>query len=179
MPGKFHGWRSLVGYSPWGRKESAERLHFLSSTNDSKTLPNGIHINHHEGPLNLPGSPRGRMSGKAAVKMCRAQWKSREPRGRACRGAARQRRNTHSTRVLADHKSQGLGCRGSGGCRRRPAREAGAAEESHGPSPARTSPRGGRLASWPPSGSPGRPSGCRATGGVGSEAGGGSGKEGL
>ena len=21
-PGKFHGWRSLVGYSPWGRKES-------------------------------------------------------------------------------------------------------------------------------------------------------------
>ena len=28
-PGKFHGWRSLVGYSPWGRKES-ERLHFLS-----------------------------------------------------------------------------------------------------------------------------------------------------
>jgi len=22
MPGKFHGWRSLVGYSPWGHKES-------------------------------------------------------------------------------------------------------------------------------------------------------------
>ena len=22
LPGKFHGWRSLVGYSPWGRKES-------------------------------------------------------------------------------------------------------------------------------------------------------------
>ena len=21
MPGKFHGWRSLVGYSPWGHKE--------------------------------------------------------------------------------------------------------------------------------------------------------------
>ena len=31
LPGKFHGWRSLVGYSPWGRKES-ERLHFLSHT---------------------------------------------------------------------------------------------------------------------------------------------------
>ena len=31
-PGKFHGWRSLVGYSPWGRKESdtTERLLFLS-----------------------------------------------------------------------------------------------------------------------------------------------------
>ena len=32
LPGKFHGWRRLVGYSPWGRKESdtTERLHFLS-----------------------------------------------------------------------------------------------------------------------------------------------------
>ena len=32
LPGKSHGRRSLVGYSPWGRKESdrTERLHFLS-----------------------------------------------------------------------------------------------------------------------------------------------------
>ena len=30
LPGKFHGLRSLVGYSPWGRKEldTTERLHF-------------------------------------------------------------------------------------------------------------------------------------------------------
>ena len=30
LPGEVHGWRSLVGYSPWGRKESdtTERLHF-------------------------------------------------------------------------------------------------------------------------------------------------------
>ena len=30
LPGKSHGWRSLVGYSPWGRWESdtTERLHF-------------------------------------------------------------------------------------------------------------------------------------------------------
>ena len=30
MPGKSHGQRSLVGYSPWGRKESdtTEQLHF-------------------------------------------------------------------------------------------------------------------------------------------------------
>ena len=29
LPRKFHGWRSLVGYSPWGHKESdtTERLH--------------------------------------------------------------------------------------------------------------------------------------------------------
>ena len=32
LPGKSHGQRSLVAYSPWGRKESdvAERLDFLS-----------------------------------------------------------------------------------------------------------------------------------------------------
>ena len=32
LPGKSHGWRSLVGCSPWGRKESdmTERLHFTS-----------------------------------------------------------------------------------------------------------------------------------------------------
>ena len=30
LPEKSHGWRSLVGYSPWGREESdtTERLHF-------------------------------------------------------------------------------------------------------------------------------------------------------
>ena len=30
LPGKFHGQRSLVGYSPWGCKESdsTEQLHF-------------------------------------------------------------------------------------------------------------------------------------------------------
>ena len=32
LPGRSHGERSLVGYSPWGRKESdtTERLHFTS-----------------------------------------------------------------------------------------------------------------------------------------------------
>ena len=30
LPRKFHGWKSLVGYSPWGHEESdmTERLHF-------------------------------------------------------------------------------------------------------------------------------------------------------
>ena len=33
LPGKSHGWRSLVGWSPWGRSESdtTERLHFQFS----------------------------------------------------------------------------------------------------------------------------------------------------
>ena len=32
--GKSHGWRSLIGYSPWGRKESdtTERFHFHFQT---------------------------------------------------------------------------------------------------------------------------------------------------
>ena len=32
LPGKSHGWSSLVGYSPWGCKESdtTEQLHFTS-----------------------------------------------------------------------------------------------------------------------------------------------------
>ena len=32
LPGKSHGWRSLLGYSPWDHKESdlTERLHFTS-----------------------------------------------------------------------------------------------------------------------------------------------------
>ena len=32
LPGKPHGWRYLVGYNPWGHKESdmTEPLHFLS-----------------------------------------------------------------------------------------------------------------------------------------------------
>ena len=28
LPGKSHGWRSLVGCSPWGRYATTERLHF-------------------------------------------------------------------------------------------------------------------------------------------------------
>ena len=32
LPGKLHGWNSLVGYSPWDRRESdtAELFHFFS-----------------------------------------------------------------------------------------------------------------------------------------------------
>ena len=40
LPGKSHGQRSLVGYSPWGCKESdtTERLHFLSITSTELLL---------------------------------------------------------------------------------------------------------------------------------------------
>ena len=44
LPGKFHGQRSLVGCSPWGREESdtTERLHFhfsLSCTEEGNGNP--------------------------------------------------------------------------------------------------------------------------------------------
>ena len=44
LPGKFHGPRSLVGYSPWGRKESdtTERLHFHFSV--CGTVFRSIHV---------------------------------------------------------------------------------------------------------------------------------------
>ena len=43
LPGKSHGWRSLVGYSSWGRKESdtTERLHSLMRKEEG--------LNHSEG----------------------------------------------------------------------------------------------------------------------------------
>ena len=42
LPGKSHGWRSLVGCSPWGREEldTTEQLHFhfsLSCTGEGKS----------------------------------------------------------------------------------------------------------------------------------------------
>ena len=44
LPGKSHGWRSVVGYSPWGRKESdmTERLHFhVSLVAEHRPWPTG------------------------------------------------------------------------------------------------------------------------------------------
>ena len=32
LPGKFHGGKSLVGYSPWGHKESALTEHMHTNT---------------------------------------------------------------------------------------------------------------------------------------------------
>ena len=45
LPGKSHGWRSLVGYSPWGCKESdtTKRLHFqFHNTFDKRVSSNQV-----------------------------------------------------------------------------------------------------------------------------------------
>ena len=53
LPGKSHGWRSLVGCSPWGRWESdtTERLHFhfsLSCIGEGNGIP--LHCSCLENP---------------------------------------------------------------------------------------------------------------------------------
>ena len=51
LPGKSEGWRSLVGYSPWSRKESdtTEQLHFhFHSIKKIKTI---IYRMDRQGPI--------------------------------------------------------------------------------------------------------------------------------
>ena len=49
LPGESHGWKSLVGYSPWGRKESdmTERAHFTSLHSNCIYLTLSICQNPH------------------------------------------------------------------------------------------------------------------------------------
>ena len=46
LPGKFHGQRSLVGYSPWGHKESdtTEQHHFTSLQDRPDLCPKGMYF---------------------------------------------------------------------------------------------------------------------------------------
>ena len=56
LPGKFHGCRSLIGYSPWGHKEldMTEWLHFLSFYSSFWRR------NWQPTPVFLPGESHGR-----------------------------------------------------------------------------------------------------------------------
>ena len=62
LPGKSHGWRSLVGYSPWGHKESdtTEWLHFLSFFSFLRTqwwimgFPGGSVVSNHPASAGMP-----------------------------------------------------------------------------------------------------------------------------
>ena len=58
LPGKSHGQKSLVGYSPWGREEldTTEQLHFSLSCIGER---NG---NPLQCPVSLPGEFQGRGS---------------------------------------------------------------------------------------------------------------------
>ena len=61
LPGQSHGWRNLMGYSPWGRKESdtTERLQFIFVT---AFLPRGncLLISWLQSPLAVILEPKKR-----------------------------------------------------------------------------------------------------------------------
>ena len=54
LPGKSHGLRSFVGYSPWGRKESdmTERLHHSTTSSHFRNSSNSNFIVSHWGSEN-------------------------------------------------------------------------------------------------------------------------------
>ena len=70
LPGKSHGWRSLVGCSPWGREESdaTERLHFHFSLS---CIGEG-----NDNPLQCSclGNPMDRGDWQAAVHEVAKSW---------------------------------------------------------------------------------------------------------
>ena len=75
LPGKFHGWRSLVGYGPWGHKEldRAEWLRFLSFYSSfwrKKWKPT---------PVLLPGESHG-WRGLVGYSLCRVCVESDMPK---------------------------------------------------------------------------------------------------
>ena len=64
LPGKFHGQRSLVSYSPWSRKESGttERRHFTSSLKRDQILNQKLSANgfiHFQTSAGVSCAPSG------------------------------------------------------------------------------------------------------------------------
>ena len=98
MPGKSHGWRSLAGYSPWGRQEldTTERFHFISI-------------------LHLPQNQKGNIRLKPQLCFCKEaenkdlqMWtppRSNVPPGRASRLHCSKRHSVvnceHSSTILS------------------------------------------------------------------------------
>ena len=72
LPGKPHGWRSLVGCSPWGCKEldTTEQLHFHFSLSQWWCQGTGL-----EGWLGLFFLPFFDMTNRSLSKLCKAALK--------------------------------------------------------------------------------------------------------
>ena len=80
LPGESHGRRSLVSYSPWGRRvghDCATSLHFTSMY-DIVIIVNSTALYRrrqwHPTPVLLPGKPHGRRSWKAEVHGVAEGW---------------------------------------------------------------------------------------------------------
>ena len=85
MPGKSHGWRSVVGYSPWALKESdtTERLHFTKVL-----VPKSGEIRCGEGEK-FPGAQESTRDGRVESSMVRALKGPGVPEGLADQGLLR------------------------------------------------------------------------------------------
>ena len=70
LPGKSHGWRSLVGCSPWGHEESdtTEQLHFHFSLSCIEE-GNGNPLQY-----SYPENPRDREAWRAAIYGVAQSW---------------------------------------------------------------------------------------------------------
>ena len=56
LPGKFHGWRSLVGYGPWGHK--TVRHHSSDWTTTTKSVYMSLLLSHFVPPSPFPPCPQ-------------------------------------------------------------------------------------------------------------------------
>ena len=94
LPGKSHGWKSLVGCSPWDHEESdmIERLHFHASEKEmathSRVLAWRIPGTAERGGLPSTGSHRVRhgWSDLAAIPFSRQSYQSRDQTWVSCIG---------------------------------------------------------------------------------------------
>ena len=90
LPGKSHGWRSLVGCRPWGREESdtTERLHFHFSLScigegNGNPLQCSCLENPRDGGLPSMGSHRvGHNWSDLAVAVRVRKWRKAAPRNK-------------------------------------------------------------------------------------------------
>ena len=86
LPGKSHGWRSLVGCSPWGH--TTERLHFTSllyhwSHQRSPVFIPKLHCKYYKSPPTDAKDPWRLLKGvtcKGSTKLYVTMWLLRKPR---------------------------------------------------------------------------------------------------
>ena len=87
LPGESHGQRSLVGYSPWGRKESdtTERLHFTPRGKDGGRDSQGVWDGHgHTAAFNMENQQGPAVQHKRLCSISRGSLDEKGVLGRMC-----------------------------------------------------------------------------------------------
>ena len=67
LPAKFHGWRSLLGYSPWGHK--TVRHHSSDWTTTTKSVYMSLFLSHFVPPSPIPPAPTSSFSMTASLSL--------------------------------------------------------------------------------------------------------------